>query len=400
MAALSDSNWGGFYSQSSYVAFASPTQYETGGKVINIGYENDPVFRALDGSTLTPSTLGVHDAPQESATNNIVNFNDHYASAAWNILPFSILNVPTWLSHLPFFYQDGLMRVLNSEFYSLTSKDSTVIVSNLSDVTRGNTWVEDLNRNAEKHSGPTFIVGSDGNDLIKGGAGNDYIEGRAGNDTFRDSGGFNIISGGEGNNTLDLQHALKKTEVAYDGNTLYLRDTNGDITLATSINTLKSTESSLLIFTKDVAHQVTDNGLLSDKGLTAYASSEKGGATNDILTAKDTGSWLFGLDGDDQLFGGKGNDVFVGGAGNDIMHSQGGNNTFLFSGNFGQDQIYGYQAQDKLVFMGTPGSSSGGDYRDFVSEVNDNLVFNFGGNTVTLVGLGLNSLSDGQVVLA
>jgi len=32
--------------------------------------------------------------------------------------------------------------------------------------------------------------------------------------------------------------------------------------------------------------------------------------------------------------------------------------------------------------------------------VNDNLVFNFGGNTVTLVGLGLNSLSDGQVVLA
>lgn len=193
---------------------------------------------------------------------------------------------------------------------------------------------------------------------------------------------------------------MKKTEVAYDGNTLYLRNANGDITQATSINMLKSTESSLLIFTKDVAHQVTDSGLLSDKGLTAYASSEKGGATNDILTAKNAGSWLFGLDGDDQLFGGKGNDVFVGGAGNDIMHSQGGSNTFLFSGNFGQDQIYGYQAQDKLVFMGTPGSSSGGDYRDFVSEVNDNLVFNFGGNTVTLVGLGLNSLSDGQVVLA
>lgn len=292
------------------------------------------------------------------------------------------------------------MRVLNSEFYSLTSKDSTVIVSNLSDVTRGNTWVEDLNRNAEQHSGPTFIVGSDGNDLIKGGAGNDYLEGRAGNDTFRDDGGFNIISGGEGHNTLDLQHALKNTEVAYDGNTLYLRDADGGITLANSIGTLKSKESSLLIFTKEVDHQVTDNGLLSTKGLTAYASSANGTAADDVLTAKDSGSWLFGLEGNDQLFGGKGNDVFVGGAGNDVMHSQGGSNTFLFSGDFGQDLIYGYQARDKLVFIGTDGSSTGGNFRDFASEVNDNLVFNFGGNTVTLVGIGFDSLSDGQVVLA
>lgn len=87
MAAQSDANWGGFYAQSNYVAFASPTQYEAGGKVINIGYENDPVFRALDGTSLTLPSLGVHDAPHTSATNNIVNFNDHYASDAWNLLP-------------------------------------------------------------------------------------------------------------------------------------------------------------------------------------------------------------------------------------------------------------------------------------------------------------------------
>ncbi|CAI0874782.1 polyurethanase [Serratia quinivorans] len=401
MAALSDDNWGGFYAPSNYVAFASPTQYETGGKVINIGYENDPVFRALDGTNLTLSSLGVHDSPQESATNNIVNFNDHYASDAWNILPFSILNIPTWLSHLPFFYQDGLMRVLNSEFYSLTGKDSTVIVSNLSDVTRGTTWVEDLNRNAEKHSGPTFIVGSDSNDLIKGGTGNDYLEGRAGNDTFRDNGGFNIISGGEGNNTLDLQHALKNSEVAYDGNTLYLRDTKGGITLAEDIGTLRTKETSWVIFSKELDHQVTSAGLKSSEGLKAYASSLNGGAGDDNLQARAGDKWLFGNDGNDTLIGhAGGNLTFVGGAGNDVIHSQGDSNTFLFSGDFGQDQIYGYQAQDKLVFMGADGSSAGGNFRDFVAEVNDNLVFNFGGNTVTLVGMGLNSLSDGQVVLA
>ncbi|MEE4410092.1 MULTISPECIES: polyurethane esterase [unclassified Serratia (in: enterobacteria)] len=399
MAALSDDNWQGFYSQSNYVAFASPTQYETGGKVINIGYENDPVFRALDGTTLTPASLGVHDAPQGSATNNIVNFNDHYASAAWNILPFSILDIPTWLSHLPFFYQDGLMRVLNSEFYSLSNKDSTVIVSNLSDVTRGNTWVEDLNRNAEKHSGPTFIIGSDGNDLIKGGTGNDYLEGRAGNDTFRDGGGFNIISGGEGNNTLDLQQALKKTEVAYDGNTLYLRDATGGITLASDIGTLRTKETSLLLFPKEVDHQVTDAGLTSGSNLEAYAASSNGSDGADTLHAGASDSWLFGKGGDDQLFGhGSGNLTFVGGNGNDTLQSVGSNNTFLFSGDFGSDKVYNFGTSDKLVFLGTQGAS--GDFHDYVSQQSDGLTLAFGENKVTLIGVSFENLNDSQVVLA
>nr|BFE97148.1 hypothetical protein GCM10020185_76840 [Pseudomonas brassicacearum subsp. brassicacearum] len=58
--------------------------------------------------------------------------------------------------------------------------------------------MQDLNRNAETHTGSTFIIGSDSNDLIQGGQGNDYLEGRAGNDTFRDGGGYNVILGGQG----------------------------------------------------------------------------------------------------------------------------------------------------------------------------------------------------------
>ncbi|CAI0911471.1 MULTISPECIES: polyurethane esterase [Serratia] len=399
MAALSDANWGGFYSQSSYVAFASPTQYETGGKVINIGYENDPVFRALDGTTLTPASLGVHDAPQDSATNNIVNFNDHYASAAWNLLPFSILNVPTWLSHLPFFYQDGLMRVLNSEFYSLTEKDSTIVVSNLSDVTRGNTWVEDLNRNAETHSGPTFIIGSDGNDLIKGGTGNDYLEGRDGNDIFRDGGGYNIVSGGKGDNVLDTRQALKNTEVAYDGDRLYLRDAKGGITLADDIGTLRSKETSWLVLSKEVDHRVTDAGLKSDAGLKAYAASTNGGAGDDLLRAKDGDAWLFGKDGNDQLIGhAGGNLTFVGGSGDDVLSSAGGNNTFLFSGDFGSDRLVNFGASDKLVFIGTEGASS--DIGDYVSQRDNDLVLAFGASQVTLVGVALDHFNADQVVLA
>src|SRR5687768_222589 len=82
----------------------------------------------------------------------------------------------------------GMCGIMSSAFYDLTEKDSTIIVANLSDPARANTWVQDLNRNAETHTGSTFIIGSDSNDLIQGGQGNDYLEGRAGNDTFRDGG--------------------------------------------------------------------------------------------------------------------------------------------------------------------------------------------------------------------
>lgn len=50
MATLSaQGQWDGFFEDASYVAFASPTQNLADDKVLNIGYENDPVFRVLTG---------------------------------------------------------------------------------------------------------------------------------------------------------------------------------------------------------------------------------------------------------------------------------------------------------------------------------------------------------------
>ncbi|OPA89611.1 lipase [Pseudomonas fluorescens] len=192
MADLSADKWAGFYQDANYVAYASPTQ-SSGDKVLNVGYENDPVFRALDGSSVNGSSLGVHDQPHASTTDNIVSFNDHYASTLWNVLPFSIVNLPTWVSHLPTGYGDGMTRILDSGFYAQMNRDSTIIVANLSDPARATTWVQDLNRNAEPHKGDTFIIGSDGNDLIQGGKGADFIEGGKGNDTLRDSSGHNTF---------------------------------------------------------------------------------------------------------------------------------------------------------------------------------------------------------------
>lgn len=400
MASHSEKHWGGFYSDSNYISFASPTQHEGDGKVLNIGYENDPVFRTLNGTEFNPSSLGVHDKPHESATNNIVNFNDYYASDLWNLLPQSLLNIASWLAHMPFAYEDGLYRVVDSEFYSMMSKDSTVIVSNLSDVKRGHTWVEDINRYAEKHTGPTFIVGSDGNDLIQGGRGNDYLEGRDGNDIFRDNGGFNVIAGGKGNNVFDTQTALKKTQVAFDGETLYLRDSNGGITIADDIGTLRSKEKIGIfgLLSKTVDYQVTEAGLKNGNSVISYASAQTGGDGADTLQAKAGDAWLFGNDGDDILIGHQnGNLTFVGGNGDDTLQSAGKNNTLLFGGNFGKDQVLDFGSSDKLVIFAS--QDKGSDFHNYLTQHNDDVVFTFGENQITLVGLSLDHLADNQVVL-
>ncbi|WP_423205669.1 polyurethanase [Pseudomonas kribbensis] len=402
MADLSGSKWGGFFQDSNYIAYASPTQSST-DKVLNVGYENDPVFRALDGSTFTGASLGVHDASKVSATDNIVSFNDHYASNAWNVLPYSIVNIPTWISHLPTAYGDGMNRVIESKFYDLTSRDSTIIVANLSDPARANTWVQDLNRNAEPHKGSTFIIGSDGNDLIQGGSGNDYLEGRAGNDTFRDSGGYNIILGGSGNNTLELQQSVNKFDFANDGaGNLYIRDANGGISITRDIGSIVTKEPGFLwgLFKDDVTHSVTADGLKVGNNVTQYESSVKGTSGADTLKAHAGGDWLFGLDGNDHLIGGAGNDVFVGGAGNDLMESGGGADTFLFSGAFGQDRVVGFNGNDKLVFLGVQGVLPGDDFRAHATSVGQDTVLKFGADSVTLVGVSLSSLSADGIVIA
>ncbi len=106
------------------------------------------------------------------------------------------------------------------------------------------------------------------------------------------------------------------------------------------------------------------------------------------------------MGGDDHLIGGQGNDVFVGGTGNDLMVSGGGNNTFLFNGFFGNDRIEGYQASDKLVFMGMPDLSQDYDYRSYVSTVEDSTVLSFGDNSVMLVGVDMTQLNGGGIFIS
>lgn len=440
LAALSADNWNGFYKSTNYIAFASPTQ-SPGGQVLNIGYENDPVFRVLDGFSFnTRASLGIHDKEQVMATNNVVNFNDHYISAigkssgadnsimttiglvaaainkfapnpianfaSKQLAPQSILNLESWNAHSMESYVDGLNRVAGSDFHNFTHRDSTVIVSNLSNDIREKTWVEDLNRNAEKHVGSTFIIGTDSNDFLKGGIGNDYLEGRAGDDYFRDGGGYNIILGGSGNNTYQLQNTLGNFKFANDGNgTLYIRDQYGGISMTRDIGAIVSEVRTPVWHgfsenKSELVHKVSSHGLESSQGLYQFATSAKGDAGDNVLKANASGDWLFGQSGNDTLIGGRGDDTFDGGIGNDLMISGGGKDTFLFYGAFGNDRIEGYSASSKLVFQGVTGVGKDSNYKAYASVTGNDTLLSFGNDSVTLVGIGLNDINGAGIIIA
>lgn len=413
MADLSDQRWDGFYKDSSYIAVVSPTQSAT-QKVLNVGAENDPVYRMMEDGKLTLGSLFTHDNLGSSTTDNIISFNDHYASFWHNLLPQSVLNPLSWLVHEPKEIGAYMLRIIDSKFYDLTHQDSTMVVSTLSKGSRETTWVENLGRYGATQSGPTFTLGTDSNDKLRGSGGTDYLEGGKGDDVFEDRGGYNIILGGQGYNSMNLQGSLSQFEVAYDSakdglndgpNTLYIRDEKGAISILRDIATLNTQETTYYVgfipWTHTVKREVTVDGLRTDSAMIAYEPSLNGNSSSNHLTATSKGDWLFGKGGDDILSSNKADVTFVGGSGNDVIISQGGGaNIFLFDGNFGHDQIFDFHATDTLKFVGVHGVADNFDYRHFAAEVNNNTVLNFGDSSVTLVGVGLDSLSSSGVAIA
>lgn len=440
MADLSNDHWGGDFKDSNFVAIASYSQTLTQPqKVLNLGTENDPVSRMMKDGTYSLLSLFTHDNPHPTTTDNVISFNDAYAKSNPNI-PQIFLN--TWYDgHNAKELATLFPRIGDSNFYNLTYRDSNVIVSGLSQELRETTWVENREYNIgvpkndgelfkillqvsgqydAPKSGPTFILGTEHNDKLRGGNGTDYLEGGWGNDVFEDRGGYNIILGGQGQDSMNLQGSFSQFEVAYDSaqdggaNTLYIRDGKGGISLLRGVETLTTQEMVSKHFyflglksfkigenLETVTHDVTDGGLRSGDDLKAYQHSVNGDDGTNKLKASASGDWLFGKMGNDELSSTKADVTFLGGGGNDILISNGGgSNTFLFDGVFGNDKIHNFKAADKLNFIGVEGVTDNFDYRSFAKEVNGDTVLTFGESTVALVGVSLDSLSSSSVVIA
>jgi hypothetical protein len=62
--------------------------------------------------------------------------------------------------------------------------------------------------------------------------------------------------------------------------------------------------------------------------------------------------------------------------------------------------VVGYQANDKLVFLGVQGVAPNDDFRAHATAVGQDTLLTFGSDSVTLVGVGLDSLSGSAIVIA
>lgn len=244
MARLSESLADGFYANSDYIAWASPLVFDGDGKVLNIGFENDPVFRVLgDGAGFWEAVkamgpgLTTPDREYDSSPDNIVLYTDLYGSFLWNIIPFSVLALPlgSWSAHFAGSKTDAFERILGAQFYDYMSPDSTVIVDEQSSWTSWYSWVHD--KGDESRERPVFIIGNDGNNLLAGGKGGDYIEGGGGNDKIEPGKGANRVDGGSGYDTLLLSDVMDDWNIyrVSDGTLFFHSERGAGLTEATGI---------------------------------------------------------------------------------------------------------------------------------------------------------------------
>jgi hypothetical protein len=168
MADIASYAYAGRFAAAQFVAFASPTISNANG-ILNVGFENDPIYKALENYSNEPSSLdNLVLATAEYMAGNYDGRQplDYYAHS------LSALAV--------------IGRLEGSAFYAFMNPDSVLIFDAYSgpvtDVTPG------------RESSGAFYLGEAVDDQIIGRAGDDFIEGFAGDDN---------LSGGAGNDRLD-----------------------------------------------------------------------------------------------------------------------------------------------------------------------------------------------------
>ena len=175
MADIAASQFGGRFAAAKFVAFASPNISNANG-ILNIGAENDPVYKLINNYGNFPSSLDhlVVALPQYMAGNYDGRHPfDTYAHVAGGL---------------------GLEVIAQSAFFNVMTPDSVLI---LDAVNSG--LVQDITPGRENTG--VFYLGHAIGDQIAGRAGNDFIEGFGGDDTLTGGRGDDNIDGGNGSDT-------------------------------------------------------------------------------------------------------------------------------------------------------------------------------------------------------
>lgn len=430
---------GGFYDTSNFFGFSSPTIFDDSGRILNFGAENDVVYRIIgdsDDSVSEGLMEAVINEDQEfgSSADNIVLFNDLYASPLSPYGPFSIVNLfGGWNAHITGILDSAVERIAGSTFYDLIEIDSAVIVSQLSDATRGTIWVEDAFRTTSSHFGdPAFILGTESGDRLRDGRAGDFLDGFAGNDRFDLSTGNDTVAGGVGNDTVMLDGTASQYQtIRLSDGTLFLA---GGAT-AYGLKELSSVEAiefgsglgtsryavdangldARSFFSRDIGYSSHREGSNSADTLSGSSTVDRlfgrsgddrlfGAGGNDLLHGGDGEDTLFGQAGSDQLYGAAGDDILGGGLGDDFLSGGVGNDLFDFSqGAGGRDLVtdfdHGVEGDDALLLSASLFQTASAALESF-QQVAADAVLSFVGGSVVLQNVDVASLSLDDVLLA
>lgn len=207
------------------------------------------------------------------------------------------------------------------------------------------------------------LRGTVGENYIWGGAGNDTLRGLDGDDTIEGQDGNDILFGGAGADVLSGQGGFDRVQYS-------------DATA----------------------------GVLADLGFAQYNT---GIAAGDVYYGIEG---LFGTAYNDQLRGNSGNNTLWGDGGNDVLHGRLGNDilsggagvdSFHFLPNYDSDTVIDFEDDVDRLVIGGFNFIEAGDALVFASEVNGDVVFDFGnGDVLTVLGSNLIDLADDVFVYA
>lgn len=248
--------------------------------------------------------------------------------------------------------------------------------------------------------------GDTGNDKMDGGTGADVIGGGAGDDYVTGGEGVDVLYGGSGNDTLIGGLAPTGTGED-DGNQIWagsgddsIYGAGGDDALGggTGHDLIEGAAGNDIIYAGQEGDDTIDGGDGDDQIF--------GGAGNDSLNGSDGIDELFGGSGNDvvgggsgsdTLYGGAGDDTLTGGEGDDTLRPGGGDDVLVFASGSGDDVVSGFSVTDDTLDLSetTTNFTTRTSVENASSETDTGLLIDLGGgDSVLLLGLGLNDISS------
>lgn len=376
MADIAASDFGGFYKNSAFVAFASPNISNKNG-ILNLGVENDPVYKSVPIPIWTPQYQDY-----ASSADNMVLANDEYVAGSGE----QDMSAHSDKAALTLF-----QRFSGSRFYQEMSIDSVIVIA------ASDGLVQD--KGAGRTGTGAFYLGrDDAQDRMTGRNGNDRLEGFGGGDTLNGGGGDDRLDGGDGNDTLtggggdDLFYfALggkndTVADFAAGGTTDEIEFSGFGVSTFTQLMLLAGQNGADTVFDFGGGDTLTLKNV-AIANLTAgdfvFAAAPPpppppsgvtiaGTKLADIIDAANapTGQPLptnladtvNGLAGDDTIVSLGGNDIVNGGAGTDVIDTGDGDDTIMVAGSEAQfDSMDGGTGTDTLKVNGSKVTLAGFD---------------------------------------